>query len=127
MTVEGFNQDEGAVVIVESKFDEPPMTRVASILLDVPGGFAWVEPSFLSPIDVRSGHRIDATVREDGAGLAFEGPIFHGRIERPDDGTPEGDAIAWARAEMDRRGLTVDALRERFRADFAPEDEDVDA
>jgi len=98
--------------------DGHEMWRPAAFVYDVPGGIAWVEPSYADPygaaspaLHVRRGERTAAT--------RFEGPGFKVEVIAYTPGLDAdlvGDALEWYAGWLTAEGRTWHDERERVRA-----------
>lgn len=105
----------GAVVVITDR--NGAAFRPAAFVFDVPGGLAWVEPSYADPAGSASPafHRRAGTFTAPGkmAGAGFEVEVLP--YEPGQDADLVGDALEWFSGWLKTEGRTWAQERERVR------------
>lgn len=107
----------GAVIVVGDGTPSGNLFRPAAFVFDVPGGMAWVEPSYADPagasstaLHVRKGTRVEWN--------AFEGSGWRVGVlpyEPAEDQDLVGDSLDWFADWLKTEGRTWAEERERVR------------
>lgn len=111
----------GAVIVVTQ--DDAISYRPAAFVFDVPGGLAWVEPSYADPagagtpaLHVRRGEFLKAGILRGDRWRVDVVPYA-----AAEDTDLIGDALDWFAGYLKAAGRTWDQERERVRVAIAPE------
>lgn len=106
----------GAVVLLEAPGQEPAI-RPAAFVYVIPGGLAWVEPSYADPNGAASNalHQRTGTVEiKAGLRLKRDGDVVTFLPYDPaEDRDLVGDALEWFHQHLQDTGTDWDAERKR--------------
>ncbi|WP_011296098.1 hypothetical protein [Cupriavidus necator] len=118
-----------AIITLINRRDGLIFSYPAAFVYDVPGGFAWVDPSYLDGFEggatavhiLRGAVLPDLSVGEPRSRYVFENDDFTGKIGMHiGKAEHQADSLAWYAAELRRRGKTHAGERERVWGLIAP-------
>lgn len=106
----------GAVIIISGE-DGGAVARPAAFVFDVPGGLAWVEPSYADPMGAASPsfHRREGERESWNTIKAGSASVSALPYEPAEDADLVGDALDWFADWMKAEGRTWAQERERVR------------
>jgi len=118
-----------AIITIIDRRDGSTFSYPAAFVYDVPGGFAWVEPSYLdgfgggaTAVHILRGTVLpDIPVGESAPRYVFENDDYTGMIEmHVGKAERHADSLTWYAAELRRRGKAHAVERERVWGLIAP-------
>jgi len=119
----------GAVVLVDAGRPDA-VVRPAAFVYGIPGGAAWLEPSYADPVGAASPawHERLGTIVETEAGFRVVTPegtvVAFVPYDREDNGDLVGDSLEWFARWLESEGRSWASERLRMRASIVPEERD---